>query len=807
MNKVFLNQNWKLSNEKIGEIAARVPGCVHTDLLAEKIISDIYYRDNSKNVQWIENEDWEYSCVFDAQTGQKAYLVFEGLDTYAEIFLNGIKLDTVSDMFIPYKYDITEILEDQGNKLVVAFKSPIKAVEDMPVRTGAFTTERINTRRVQCTYGWDWVDRFVTCGITKDVYIEYGDDMCVENTYIYTDSIDDFGAQICVEMNFSNYQGGSNVDTQILDPDKNVVAAYSCYSREKSVYHRFDISHPQLWYPNGYGEQPLYTLVIKCGANIHEETFGIRTLKIAQLIDDKESENYKKAIRIKQGSIGKVWDKNEEFSGFQVVVNGKAVFCNGANWVPCEPFHSEESDDKIYTLVSMAKDMGINILRVWGGGLFEKKSFYDACDKLGILVVQDFLMACGTYPEKEEWFIQSLNREAAFAAYYLRNHPCLAWWQGDNENAVWGHDAMKDFVGRDSALKGIAPFVCKIDPKRVFVTSSPYGGVPYLSITSGTTHNTNYIGFLFKYFRESDCIDYKEYFSDFTARFINEDPIFGACEYSTLQRFMTKDDIFNDESEEMFRYHTKGNPSLSKDMYADISGFVMKVLGDFADSKDRLFKYKYIQYEWIRVTLENAKRNIGYSNGLIYWMFNDCWPAALGWSIIDYYCKPKAGYHAFKRCAKAVIGSVTEKENKYILNVSNKANFKASTKVVAYRIDIKTGLMTDSCTNECVVSAYSSTELALPWDVSEDALIVCDIQTGDATDRCFYKRGNLHLTPCHDSIKVIKENNSIKIKADRYVHAVDLNSDVVLADNYFSLLPGEERIIECASNQIVAYTL
>lgn len=795
MKKVYLKENWVLKNEKIGTISAKVPGCVHTDLLANGVIKDIFYRDNNKEAQWIENENWEYSCVFDAKTGKKAALVFEGLDTYAEITLNGRLLGKVDDMFIPYGYDITELLREKDNNLTIKFESPVKKVEEMPLRKGAFTTERINTRRMQCTYGWDWVERFVTCGIFKDVYICYGADMYVDNTYIYTSHIDDFGAQLSLSVNFKNYDMGEKVIIEIVSPKGDIIKSIDIFLREPVFCQKIDIPNPELWYPNGYGEQPLYTLRVKCGNNVYEEIFGIRTLRVLQLEDAPDSEYYKRAEKFKNGKVGNLRDKNEVFSGFQVIVNGIPIFCKGANWVPCEPFPSEESEKKICNLISNAKAMGLNTLRVWGGGIFENDHFYNACDKAGILVVQDFLMACGTYPEKEEWFIKALNKEAEFAAIYLRNHPCLAWWQGDNENAEWGYDTLDNFTGRDSALRGIAPIIYKLDPNRTFLTSSPYGGVPYSSITRGTTHSTNYLGLTFDYFNNNDCQDYKEFFENYTARFINEEPIFGLSEYSSLRKFLTDSDIFGDESEEMIRYHTKENPGLNG-IFDTIKKFTFKVLGDSKDSKDRLFKYRYIGYEWLRVVFENSRRNLGYSNGLLFWMFNDCWPAALSWSLIDYYGLPKAGYYSFKRCAKSVVSSVIQNDDRYILNISNDANSSVKTFVTAYKIDVKTGEIADTYKFEKLVSDYSVLKTELPWNVEENILIVCDIKSENQTDRCFYKQGDLNIKSCDDAIQVIEDNGNLILKANKYIHIVGIDSELPLEDNYFSMLPDEERIIE-----------
>lgn len=236
MEKVLLKDvNWKLSNKKIGTVDATVPGCVHTDLLAAGKIEDPFWRDNSKNVQWIENEDWIYSCKFNAKSGKYVSLVFEGLDTYTDIFLNGTKIGETENMFIPYEFNVSNILKDGENSLEVQFRSPIKEVANMPLHPAAFTNERINTRRIQCTYYWDWVDRFVTCGIYRPVYLRYANDMYIKDIYVSTDSIDRFSAQLYCEIELENYEVGGMVSVIILDPDGKTVAETELYVRERQI--------------------------------------------------------------------------------------------------------------------------------------------------------------------------------------------------------------------------------------------------------------------------------------------------------------------------------------------------------------------------------------------------------------------------------------------------------------------------------------------------------------------------------------------------------------------------------------------
>lgn len=795
MQKVYLNQrNWKLENDKVGVLEATVPGCVHTDLLNNKKIEDMYWRNNPLNVRWIEDCDWTYSCDFDAKREGNVSLVFEGLDTYSSVYLNGEHLGDTDNMFIPHEFNVSGKLKEKDNNLTVIFKSPIKAVENMPERVGAFTSERINTRRMQCTYSWDWVDRFVTCGIYRDVFLKYADDMYVENIYVNTQNIDSISAQIYTELTLENYEDGGIVKIEILSPEGKRVAGTELYSRESTVVRRFDIKNPQLWYPYGYGEQPLYTLRVTVGDNVAEETFGIRTLKIVQLEDEEGSEYYNIAKAFQDTKLGKIYSFNETFSGFQVVVNGLPIFCKGANWVPCEPFPSAETNDKISKIIRMLTDIDGNFIRVWGGGIFEKDEFYYECDKNGILVAQDFLMACGTYPEKEEWFLDALRLESEYAVKKLRNHPCLAWWHGDNENAEWGSDTLEDFRGRDSALRGVADQIYKYDKQREFLPSSPSGGNTYSSATRGTAHTTMYCSRIFKFFQECKGDEYKEFLNSFSARFVSEEPVFGGLSTSSLLRFLTEDDVYNDKMEEMMRFHTKPNADFPY-FYDDIKAFCEKVFGKPITAEDRLFQYRYLGYEWLRVVFENYRRSIGYCNGLVFWMLNDCWPAALGWAMIDYYNMPKSLYYAFKRTAQHVSASVKEENEKYKLYVSNDSLQDESVHAKAYLMDLKSKQILDTFETNLQSIAYSTVDVLLPWNKDDSYLIICDIKYSNGYDRCSYKQGNLKLNNCSNILESSIEGDTIKVKANGYVHAVELMGEYIFSDNYFTMLPGEVRTI------------
>lgn len=767
-----------------------VPGCVHTDLMGTKIPSDIYYRDNCDSCQWIEDKNWEYSKKFiiDEIPGA-AMLVFEGLDTYCEIYLNNEHIGSTDNMFIAHKFDIAEKLKSGENILKVHFRSPVHEVEGLEYCSGAFTCERMHTRRIQCTYGWDWVARLVTCGIWRDVYIDTSSGFRVENAYIYTNNILNGNAQICVEAEFSGYSEGGYADIQIISPDGKCVYSNRWFRKEGFLKEYIDIPQAQLWYPAGYGEQPLYKLII-CGKEI---CFGIRTAVIMQLPDEKNSDYYNKCIEIKDSISGSIYDRNESFSGFQLYINNIPVMCKGANWVPCEPFPSAESDAKITELLMLAKEAGVNMLRIWGGGIFEKQHFYNECDRLGILLTQDFLMACGNYPEHNEEFIEQIKKETEYAALTLRNHPSLVWWSGDNENAVDGYDEAEDYHGRTAIHQGIFPVLNRLDPNRRFLLSSPCGGTPYASKTKGTTHNTQYLGCsIFPYILDSDMKDYKEHFATYLARFIAEEPTTGAVNLPSLKRFMTDSDIY--DNDEMWNYHTKSNPGLPFSLFDVLISFTKKVLGEFTDGYDRYFKLKYNQYEWIRVSMENIRRNRGFTNGIIYWMWNDCWPASSGWAFADYYCLPKASFYSFKRCAGKILASVEKKTDYNIYVCNDSLSDETLVTEVKYLLDGSIHHITE----KVILAAAEKSEayITLPSAaIPENAVLIVDVTGENIRDRAFYKNGTLEIIPCSEFLVKKHTNDSITVTAEKYLHAVELEGEYVFSDNYFSLLPGESRTI------------
>jgi len=795
---------------------AAVPGCAIADLIrADKLPRDVFFRDNAEAVRAFEACDYVYTteCCLDT-VAEDAVLSFERLDTYAEVRVGGVTVYTSENGNIRHDIPVGGRLTVGKNTVEVVLRSPIRAVEGRPAREGAFTTERLYTRRMQCTYGWDWVGRFVTVGIGACTLTVYDTDEAVcEHAYITTADADADSATVRIDTTFRGAYRGERLTFSVLAPDGTCVASRCRYLRELFARTELDVPSPRLWYPRGYGEQPLYTFTLtgEDGRVLYTERFGIRTVKIQQLPDAEGSAARRTCERIQNP----FYDRNGSSSSFLLKINGTPIFCKGANWVPCEPFVTEGIEEKQTALLEACAAGGVNMLRVWGGGAFETRHFYSECSRLGLLVTQDFLMACGAYPEEDDRFIEELQREALYAARLMRNQPCLVWWTGDNENAVDGCDTDESYRGRRSAYDGIAPILYREDPSRRFLPSSPYGGDRYASNTVGTTHNTQYLGdMLFPYMEKGDASDYKEEFKKYRARFIAEEPQLGAIPLASLRRFLTDADIF--ENDEMLLYHTKGNPALSKELYTYMTDFAQSMLGKFTDGTDRLFKLRYLQYEWIRVVVEQARRDKALCSGIILWMMNDCWPAAAGWSLIDYYGRPKEGYYAFRRAAAPVIASIDREAgvtSVYVSNDSPRARTVCGTltHLAADRKTVKASYPFTHTAEACSSAVALTAHAPLP----DGELLICELTGDGVCDRTFYQNGALTIRPSEGvTLSVNEQAHTVTLTASEYVHAVLLDGEAIFEDSGFSLLCGEVRTLSykptaegAAAPTATAYTL
>ncbi|HZB46219.1 MAG TPA: glycoside hydrolase family 2 TIM barrel-domain containing protein, partial [Pyrinomonadaceae bacterium] len=472
---VPLHGGWKFREAGKGAWrAATVPGCVHTDLLKNGVIEDPFYRDNEKRLQWIGKTDWEYETTFRVAPGTLARrnveLVFEGLDTYATVALNGVELLSADNMFRTWRVDAKKALKAGENTLSVRFRSPINEVlprmkalgYELPAVNDQGEKTSPHTRKAPYHYGWDWGPRFVTSGIWKPVRLEAWDGARVADFHVEQKQLDRAAASMSAVVELV---ADRDTDaTVILDEASGSrrLAARSVKLRPgvNRVRVDFRLERPRLWWPAGLGPQHLYsfrTLVLD-GKQLLDEAatrVGLRTLELRQQPDQ--------------------WGKSFEF-----VVNGVPVFAKGGNWIPADSFPTRVTRERYRRLLESARDANMNMLRVWGGGIYELDDFYELCDELGLMVWQDFMFACSMYPGDKD-FLESVRAEAVDNVRRLRNHPSVVLWCGNNEvETAWLHWGWKQNLPAklwDDYLKifhGVLPeVVAEHDPSRPYWPSSP----------------------------------------------------------------------------------------------------------------------------------------------------------------------------------------------------------------------------------------------------------------------------------------------------------------------------------------------
>ena len=502
-------ERWKLQDFAPGEGAAAaaqapdhddaawipvpVPGDVHRALLAAGRIPDPFYDRNEDQVSWMEGREWWYRTRFDGPDGppppgadERLRLVFHGLDTYATVWLNGRELGRHRNMFREAVFEVTSLLQPgRPNTLALRFDPPLAQVDAaaLPIwAPGVQSPPRVAMRKAQYGYGWDWGPRLPTIGIYRPVELRRQRLAALAGLRFATLEIDASGgaALLSVRAEVERIAAAVELELRVTlrAPDGSVAAetALPLAPGADSATAYLQVSRPQLWWTHGLGAQPLYTLEVALaagGAELERQTshVGIRTIALDQSPDPDEA--------------------GTRF--FRFVINGVPIFAKGADWIPADSFPGAIEPKRFDLLLSAARDANMNMIRVWGGGLYEDDRFYDACDRLGLLVWQDFMFACASYPE-DEAFAAEVAAEARYQVRRLRNHASLALWCGNNENqwifdrTFW--DVPENRVPGCLYYDRILPEVVAAEDGRTpYWPGSPFGGNDYDSAEDGDRHN------------------------------------------------------------------------------------------------------------------------------------------------------------------------------------------------------------------------------------------------------------------------------------------------------------------------------
>lgn len=767
---------------------AQVPSQIHDDLIRAKKIPDPFWRDQAQQCQWVENYDWCYQKEFDwpADTPDGwQVLECEGLDTFVAIRLNGVEIGRSGNMFIPHRFEVTGKLKKGKNVLEVDFQSHHRALagKSSDKYFSCFSSDRVFARKMQCGFGWDWVHRLVTCGIWRPIRLVRYSQARIEDVYISTPSVQDDRAEVRLEISMERRTAQGINGILVLKDAKGKIAAKKHIEKiDDFSSYSFQLDSPHLWWPNGHGAQPLYTCAVtllNAQGDILDEKkidFGIRTIELDMTPDDTGC-------------------------GFVLKVNGRPIFCKGGNWVPADPFPARITAKKYQRLISQAARANINMLRCWGGGIYEPAAFWDACNRYGILIMQDFMLACADYPEDDLEFMRQLEKEFTLAIKMLRNHPALVLWTGGNELGM-NSDPDSPYSGRKIAEQVSGPLCQKLDPNRPFLPTSPWGGKTNNDPAWGESHTSAWYdtGFLL-----SDMRDYRQRISDCTFRFASESAIVGAPPLHSLRKFMSEEDIFGPDKI-LWEYRTKDNPYNGIDTMTHYDMLVKtaeQLYGRTEDPILRLRHMEYVQCEWIRLAMEAARRRMFFSSGLLFWMFNDCWPAS-GWSMLDYYGFAKAGWYGMKRASEPVIAALAPAGDHVELWMINDLPEKAS---VTYRLFVQPFSRSAEIFQEDTIMLPPNSSLKITEfpckNLNPDTILICDIVSSTGMDRASYYPG-----PFHDSLlpktklHVTQRNNGceglVNITTEKYARVVTLEGDLDFSDNYFDLLPGESREITWA---------
>lgn len=664
-----LDKGWEFAQVGKNEwLPATVPGTVHQDLISHDKLPNPFYGMNEQKVQWVENEDWVYKTTFQVTDEQlardAAMLVFEGLDTYADIYLNGSLLKRTDNMFVGYTLPVKDVLRKGENRLQVLFHSPIK--QTLPQwETNGFdypadndhSDKRVSiySRKAPYSYGWDWGIRLVTSGIWRPVTLTFYDVARIDDYYV---------RQASVSKELAKVENRLTVNSVAAAPQKaQVSVTYSYKDGEKVIEQKevtlqpgtnkivlpTEIKNPHLWMPNGWGEPALYDFEARVevdGKTVasQAERIGLRTIKVVK-------------------------EKDDQGESFYFVVNGEPMFVKGANFIPDDALLPNITKERYEQLFKDVKDANMNMIRVWGGGIYEDDAFYRAADENGILIWQDFIFACTTYPS-DPAFLKRVDAEAEYNIKRLRNHASLAMWCGNNEiyegMRYWGWDkkytdpaimeGMKK--GYDKLFHELLPAKVKaLDSDRFYMHGSPYEanwGRPE-SWKIADSHNWG-IWYGQKPFESLDTE---------IPRFMSEFGFQAFPEMKTIATFASPEDYALES--DVMNAHQKasiGNFLIKKTM-----GLYYKVPEDF----DQLvYMGLVLQGVGVRHGLEAHRRNRPYCMGTLYWQLNDSWPV-VSWSSIDYYGNWKALHYQAKRAfAPVLVDAVKEGDELCIYVMSDK---------------------------------------------------------------------------------------------------------------------------------------
>ena len=808
-----LKSDWKFRQARLENwYPAEVPGTVHTDLMKNRIIEDPYFKLNERAVQWVDKEDWIYKTTFSLPQDilQKKHIEihFKGLDTYADVFLNGEKIISADNMFREWSAEIKSKLAPGENKLKVYFYSPIKmdlpkwealpfqyeASNDQSENGGLFNKKlSVFARKAGYHYGWDWGPRLVTSGIWRPVEIKAWDDARIENIFYQQKNVSVKKADISVIGEIIADKNIEDARMMISDKTGKKVLATKKVKLAKGLNKieiPISISNPKLWWSNGLGEPHLYDF------------------KAEIIVDSKTIDTWEEKIGIR--SIKVIHKPDEHGKSFYIELNGKPVFAKGANYIPNDMFLPRVSNAKYEKVILDAVNANMNMLRVWGGGIYENDIFYNLCDKYGIMVWQDFMFACSVYPA-EGALLENMRQEAIENVRRLRNHPSIALWCGNNENneAWFGWGWKKKYEKQNPKYAELIwnqlveqyhvmlPKVVKEnDPEAFYWPTSPFSEFGQLSNdSSGDRH----------YWRVWHNKEPIEKYNIERSRFFSEYGFQSFPELATVKLYAPDPKDWNIHSEVMMAHQRGG---------AHANGLIESyLLSEYRKPKDFesfLYMNQVLQGDAIKTAMEAHRRDMPYCMGTLYWQHNDVWPVA-SWSARDYYDRWKAQQYFAKEAYRDILVSPIEKEGKLLVYIVSDRHSKASGSLELTVI----GLDGKIVNQYKVVSVVPENSSNVQLSIGVDELLKGSRREDVVISAVFREKGgniytnNYFLVKQKDmnypdvaitkTIKPVDGGYEVTLSADKFARAVYMSIEGIgnfFENNYFDLLPGQKVTVK-----------
>lgn len=598
---------------------AEVPGCVHTDLRRNGEIPDPFYGTNELDLLWIEQTDWVYRCGFDlseeALAEDHLELVVEGLDTMATLVLNGETIATTDNMFVGYRFPVGDRVKVGQNVLEIIFGNPWDAIRARNPKPECSVGDRFGgryeLRKQQCSSGWDWGPRLTTSGIWRPIYLQAWSGNRIEEHHV-TQSHRKNHCTVNLDVK-SVRRGAKYTIAATLTHDGAMVADTAGRPGETLS---LEVGHPRLWQPNCHGDQPLYEL-----------TFELR---------DGDTVLDRRRQRIALCEIKLRQEPDEWGKSFAFVVNGKPVFAKGANWIPAHSFVNE-GVARIDDLLDSAVEANMNMMRVWGGGIYEVEHFYEACLERGLMVWQDFMFACCTYPG-DAAFLKQVRAEADYQVRRLRNHAHIALWCGNNEVVELNREKInrdrKERRAYENVFMDILPKTLdKHLPGADYIHSSEFNpDDPFGNTKNDDSGDAHFWG-VWHARQHYSAYEQQQH------RFFSE---FGMQAYPHVETARTFTESSNLFGPEMDNHQKNGGGNQA------IFHYVAELFRFPRDYRATVYLSQIMQAFCLRYGIEHMRRNMPRTMGALYWQLNDCWPVA-SWSSIDFGGRWKALHYAAKR--------------------------------------------------------------------------------------------------------------------------------------------------------------